>query len=522
MQLEKATSSSSEAGLAGWISSNDVTLFTMVLVVIIALFLHSNLIRGQQENEQLTDQNQSLSEDLTSTGEQLDQTAKERDTLDQQLQERERLLLQTKNLLSLTQQERDTLQADLLDSLQRIESMSETIAALTADKTSLEGQRAQLTTQKTTLEQDLANLARMKAALESDKADLTAEKQALQTQTMELTAQSTTLAKDKASLNERLAAVAAQLEQRVKQMQDLEKERDRLKQQADALDDIVATLESKLKTAGTDLVALKQAAEKQQTVAAARIDDLAAQVESENARAEDYLSRLRRAAELFRGLQADKSTLEKQVSGLSRELGDERQRFQQQLDQETRVNRELVGIRGDLRRVAVLFDASGSMKEKGTGSGDRWAEAQKIATTWLAHLDVDECVLIVFSSDVRTFPSDGTLVTVHGTDGEANRAELMAQLKSVEPDGWTNTLAALQAAYRYDGLDTILLFSDGAPTNPNSGRFDADVADQIYKLCQQHADIPINTIGLGNYFDKEMSTFLRTLARLTGGTFRGR
>jgi len=32
----------------------------------------------------------------------------------------------------------------------------------------------------------------------------------------------------------------------------------------------------------------------------------------------------------------------------------------------------------------------------------------------------------------------------------------------------------------------------------------------------------VNAIGLGNYFDKDLSTFLRTVSQLTGGTFLGR
>jgi hypothetical protein len=32
----------------------------------------------------------------------------------------------------------------------------------------------------------------------------------------------------------------------------------------------------------------------------------------------------------------------------------------------------------------------------------------------------------------------------------------------------------------------------------------------------------VNAIGLGNYFDQEFSTFLRTVASLSGGTFVGR
>ena len=56
MHLEKVTSRSSEAGLAGWIASNDVTLFTVVLIMAIAMFLHSRVNQGSKENAQLADQ----------------------------------------------------------------------------------------------------------------------------------------------------------------------------------------------------------------------------------------------------------------------------------------------------------------------------------------------------------------------------------------------------------------------------------------------------------------------------------
>ena len=79
---------------------------------------------------------------------------------------------------------------------------------------------------------------------------------------------------------------------------------------------------------------------------------------------------------------------------------------------------------------------------------------------------------------------------------------------------------ALQKAYEYD-VDTILLLSDGAPSKVASGVYQDPLAQQVYQLCREHAQIPVNTIGLGNYFDKEMSTFLRTVASITGGEFRG-
>jgi hypothetical protein len=121
---------------------------------------------------------------------------------------------------------------------------------------------------------------------------------------------------------------------------------------------------------------------------------------------------------------------------------------------------------------------------------------------------------------VRTFPDDGTLADLRGNDGKSKRAALLERLKAVTPAGTTNTRAALQKAYEYD-VDAILLFSDGAPSKSDSGVFDPAVADEIYDLCRAHPSIPVHTIGLGNYFDANASTFLRTVATTTGGTFRG-
>jgi hypothetical protein len=130
--------------------------------------------------------------------------------------------------------------------------------------------------------------------------------------------------------------------------------------------------------------------------------------------------------------------------------------------------------------------------------------------------------LIVFSGEVTTYPADGSLVRITGENGAANRKFLMDQLKSVKPDGWTNTYAAMQKAYSYQGLDTIILFSDGAPTLENAGTFDPQHAERVYSLCRLHGNIPVNAIGLGNYFDQDLSTFLRTISKITGGTFLGR
>jgi hypothetical protein len=67
VHLEKATSRSSEAALAGWISSNDVTLFTTVLVVMVAIFLHARMSQGARQNVQISQEKDSLAARLAST-----------------------------------------------------------------------------------------------------------------------------------------------------------------------------------------------------------------------------------------------------------------------------------------------------------------------------------------------------------------------------------------------------------------------------------------------------------------------
>jgi len=517
MQLEKATSHSGEAGLAGWISSNDVTLFTVVMVVVVAIFLQSSLVKRARLNTELegaklslTDQNRRIQEDVR-------RVSGELAAINTQL-------ANTRNTLTTTQRERQSLeeirkQLDLELTAKKLElqQRSEELAKLNAAKTTVEGQLAQLL---------------------KDKGD----------QEVQFSQTTTKLEMD-------ISGLAAQLQQRQKERDDLQasrddlqKERDLLDQQAKALAERVAKLEQQVGVSEKSLAELKQAAgaktqsleellaralERQKSDQSASVQ----QMQSVMARAEhaetqakevaatrdDYLDRLRRAAAYVRDIDEKKSLLALQVEALKTQLAnalDDLQLAQSQLQhqrsREVSVNRELIGLRGTLKRVAILFDASGSMTHDG-----RWAEVQRISLTWLDHLDVDECVLIVFSSGATAFPADGSMLRVSGPEGADNRVRLLEYLRSVKPEGWTNTLAAMRLAYQYR-IDSIILFSDGAPTYENHNRFNPEAVEQIYALCRQHADIPINAVGLGNYFDPNFSTFLRTLAQLTGGTFVGR
>ncbi len=475
MQLEKATSRSSEAALAGWISSNDVTLFTTVLVVMIAMFLHARLSQGARENVQISEENQSLAARLASAASELDANS---DLLDR-----------TKATLTLTQEERDQLRKQLVEKLDELTRLTSKLDLLAQEKGQLESEHQSLIA-------SAQALADEKAALTADRASLTQARDTLQTTNV--------------SLRDRLESLARQLEAKVSALEQVEQQRDRLKKQADELGAIIAGLEQKMRELNIDLAATQERA----TASDTKIDALEAQLAAGDKRAEEYLAQLRRAAALFQGLQAEKRQLEQTLTEAER-------RRQAELLEESRNNRELVGLTGKLERVAILFDASGSMRRAaGRGIGDRWDEAQAIASTWLQHLNVQQCVLIVFSNQVRTFPSDGTLADVRGEAGTARREALLQQLKTVTPNGWTNTHDALRKAYEYD-VDAILLFTDGAPSKATSGVFDPAIAQQIYALSRQHSNIPIHTIGLGNYFDENASTFLQTVAKLTNGTFRG-
>jgi septal ring factor EnvC (AmiA/AmiB activator) len=466
MQLEKVTTRSSEAALVGWISSNDVTLFTTVLVVAIAMFLYARLSKGTRENAQITEKNVTLAQRLNAT-------ESERDAAD-------KLLDQTRTKLSLTQEERDQLRKQLLEKLAAISQLNAKLDVLLHEKGDLESQRH--------------SLVEAKESLSKEKSELKSSN---------------------ASLVERLDSITAQLEAKMAALNDLEKERDRLKKEADELDAIVAGLQQKMKKLNIDLADTRADSTAARTESQAKIEELQTQLAARDKAAAEYLARLKRAAALFEGLKAEKQQLQHALSAA--EL-----KRQAELIEEGRNNRELVGLTGKLERVAVLFDASGSMRLAATsGVGDRWAEAQQIAGTWLQHLNVQQCVLVVFSSDIRTFPEDGSLADLRGDGGQAKREALLQHVKDVKPEGGTNTYDALLKAYQYD-IDSILLFSDGAPSKSHSGAFDPAVAEQIYALCRAHQNIPIHTVGLGNYFDQNASTFLQSVAKITNGTFRGR
>jgi predicted nucleic acid-binding Zn-ribbon protein len=478
MHLEKVTSGSGHAALAGWISSNDVTLFTTVLVMAIALFLQTQRIKGAKENVQLTQEKASLSGLLETTTGKLEATDSRLDQAQHTLQE--------------TEKDRNQLQLQLAAKRDELVKLQTNLNALADGQSRLESQHQTLLAAREALSKENAELLAQQVSLSE-------ERGALESKVV--------------TLRERLNTKSNQLTESVAALEQAEMEGDRLKHQAAEGKVAIADLKRQIEKLNHDLSEARADAATMSIQAKEKVQELESQLGARDKAIGAYRTRLDQSTETIQGLTDEKSQLE-------RTLQENELKQRAQLLEEGRNNRELVGLTGRLERVAILFDASGSMRQATASGVDRWDQAQAMAERWLQHLNVQQCVLIVYSSGVRTFPGDGSLADLRGESGKANRELLLQQVKAVTPDGWTNTYDALRKAYQYD-VDSILLFSDGAPTAVDSNVFDPATASRIYSLCRAHPDIPIHTVGLGNYFQQSTASFLMSLAQISGGTFRG-
>jgi hypothetical protein len=202
------------------------------------------------------------------------------------------------------------------------------------------------------------------------------------------------------------------------------------------------------------------------------------------------------------------------------------------------LRKELLGLRGDMKNVVFVVDCSGSMKPN-------WQRTKDVVLKWIENLDIERATLIMFNAYNPKYPGQhfGTKaiksleVNDKSPAAEANRTKLKKAFSQTAPAGNTDTLAALKRAYNIPGIDTIILFTDGAPDLHNNNFYDSGMAGQIKQLVHERSSgkrkIRVHTIGLGGFdwaynsqgnpvVQSQTTELLRYIADASGGTFMAR
>jgi len=153
----------------------------------------------------------------------------------------------------------------------------------------------------------------------------------------------------------------------------------------------------------------------------------------------------------------------------------------------------------------------------------RWVGTRDTIEVWISNLDIKKLALITYN-DEATVRTKGYLdvETKQVGDSNDNLKNIIDYLKKTTPQSYSNTYDALEKAYKLEPK-TIILFTDGAPNRDEKSGIDTGEMDRIIdNLIKEHRDVPVNIIGLGNYFDKDIGKYFRKVTSLTGGTFIGR
>lgn len=191
---------------------------------------------------------------------------------------------------------------------------------------------------------------------------------------------------------------------------------------------------------------------------------------------------------------------------------------------------DVLGFKGKFKNVVFIIDISESMLQvSGPVSRDargdaaprqRWNKTKREIVSWARHLPMESLRLVVFHSNVFEYPGGGKFFSMKGDDRAEAVRVLEKGLSNVVPNYQTNTLAAFRKAYSYPGIDTMILFTDGKPFLEGSDQ--PALIAEVQRLVRQHRDIPVNVVGIGEYFEKSFADFLRDIADATGGEFIGR
>ena len=225
----------------------------------------------------------------------------------------------------------------------------------------------------------------------------------------------------------------------------------------------------------------------------------------------------------------------KSRDSLQEKLNVQKQDF---VEEQRKINNQIVGFGGEFSRVAFLVDVSSSMKGE-----NNWEPALERISTWINNLNVSEVALISFGNDAE-------ILLPMAKMNDNSRLELINVLDTLEPtDKSTNFLAAFKTAFSIEAMDTIVIFSDGLPTidvfgeqirienrtkNESQEQYKQRrirqiaenrdkilaVRDAVSDLAKSNPNVAINAIGLGEkVYHEQIGNMLNDLALKHNGIF---
>ena len=206
-------------------------------------------------------------------------------------------------------------------------------------------------------------------------------------------------------------------------------------------------------------------------------------------------------------------------------LKNQKRALDQSLSMRNAISQEVLGLKGDLSRVVFVIDTSESMgKPIEAAKYDAnwkqleppWEDVIRTIAVWLERLPVGEFRIVCFDNEVVECPSRKG----EWFSNAADKSKAIEFISRQKPDGLTFTEQAIQVALSHNPT-SVILFTDGEPSD-GQGNTDLPQQTRLLKLIGTRSfEVPCNVVAISNYLNARQGTFLRLLARESGGGFVG-
>lgn len=165
------------------------------------------------------------------------------------------------------------------------------------------------------------------------------------------------------------------------------------------------------------------------------------------------------------------------------------------------VSLDFMGISVKSSRVIFVIDISGSME------GKRWKKLELNLEKVIRAIEMpSDFNIITFGSAVHQFKED--MIPAN----KRNQAAAIEWLEEQRPSGSTNTKDALKKAFESESVETIVLLSDGLPTDDTYGIYNS------VSTLQREREKPV-TIHAISYQSHRGADFMKELAARNNGRF---